>query len=143
MRNIHKCKTSHDFLLLLKTVLGERRNMHTHMHCPAVYSGSILQGVTHMKISSSKMDIPLKFMVKTFEIQTFFWIQSIIGKFFITYWKISWLIHCLVCLSTHFRRAKRSNLEVSTVVTLPYLSLSANFKLQHETYLVGGDWQLH
>ena len=72
MRNIHKCKISHDSLVVFKTVLGERRNMHTHMHCPAVYSGSILQGVTHMKISSSKMDIPLKFMVKTFEIQTFF-----------------------------------------------------------------------
>ena len=31
----------------------------------------------------------------------------------------------------------------SCLVTLPYLTLSANFKLQHETYLVGDDWQLH
>ena len=33
-----------------------------------------------------------------------------------------------------------ANLEVTTV---PYLSLSANFKLQHETYLVRDDWQFH
>ena len=32
--------------------------MHAHMHYPAVYSRSILQGVAHMKISPSKMDIP-------------------------------------------------------------------------------------
>jgi len=33
--------------------------------------------------------------------------------------------------------------EVHVLFTLLYLSLSANFKLQHETYLVGGDWQFH
>jgi len=29
----------------------------------------------------------------------------------------------------------------SCLITLPYLSLSALFKLQHETYLVGDDWR--
>ena len=62
-------------------VLREKGRMHTHMHCPAVYSGSILQGVTHMKISSSKMDIPLKFMLKTFEIQTFFGYNPLRGSY--------------------------------------------------------------
>ena len=32
---------------------------------------------------------------------------------------------------------------LSCLVTLPYLSLSANFKLQHETYLVSDEWQFH
>ena len=63
----------------------ERKNAHTHMHCPAVYSRSIVQGVRHMKNALSKMDLSLEFMLKTFGIQTFFLIHSIIGKFSITY----------------------------------------------------------
>jgi hypothetical protein len=49
-------------------VLREKGRMHTHMHCPAVYSRSIVQGVGHMKNALSKMDLSLKFMLKTFEI---------------------------------------------------------------------------
>ena len=62
-------------------VLREKGRMHTHMHCPAVYSRFIVQGVGNMKNGPSKMDLSLKFRLKTFEIQTFF-IHSIIGKFF-------------------------------------------------------------
>ena len=66
-------------------VLREKGRMHTHMHCPAVYSRSIVQGVRHMKNALSKMDLSVKFMLKTFEIQTFYLIHSIIGKFSSTY----------------------------------------------------------
>jgi len=57
---------------VFETVLGERSNMHTPMHCPEVNSNPILEGVGHMKNWPFKMDIFIKLMLKTFEIQTFF-----------------------------------------------------------------------
>ena len=55
---------------------------HAHMHCPGVYSRFKVQGVGDMKNGLSKMDISLKFMLTTFEIQTYFLIHSIFEKFF-------------------------------------------------------------
>ena len=55
--------------------------MHTPMHCPAVYSNPILEGVRHMKNWPSKMDLFLKFMLKTFEIQTFFGYNPLLGSY--------------------------------------------------------------
>ena len=53
-------------------VLREKWGMHTHMHCPAVYSRFKVKAMGHMKNGLSKMDISLKFILKTFGIQTFF-----------------------------------------------------------------------
>merc|ERR1711974_38193 len=103
-RNIEKCKFSHNSLVVFKTVLGERRNMHTPMHCPLHYSNPILPGVGHMKNWSSKTDIFLNFMLKTFEIQTFFGYNPLLGSSLAHIKKILCFIHCLLCLSTHFRR---------------------------------------
>ena len=55
--------------------------MHTPMHCPLHYSNPILQGVGHMKNWPSKMDLFLKFMLKTFEIQTFFGYNPLLGSY--------------------------------------------------------------
>ena len=54
--------------------------MHTPMHCPLHYSSPILPAVGHMKNWSSKMDIFLNFMLKTFEIQTFFGYNPSLGS---------------------------------------------------------------
>ncbi len=50
---------------------GRKKEVHTHA-LPAVCHSSILQGVVPLKNWPSKMDLFLKFMLKTFEIQTFF-----------------------------------------------------------------------
>jgi len=66
-------------------VLREKGRMQTQKHCPAVYARYKLPGVGHMKNGLCKLDISLKFMLRTFENQTFFLINSINGKLFLAH----------------------------------------------------------